>query len=145
MLYNFCCNRGSYYSLTFHKRVRARVRQDPTSTTTLGYFSMLQVKMLRAKFSTIKIRSYLLQRCDTNFGHFNNKFCHKVNKTSYDFSQEIADCCSIRLATLLQKNCKYLFKFDLNFLQKVSIRKFGIVNKGIDSNAQGPGIESSQR
>ena len=89
--------------------------------------------MLRAKFSTIKIRAYLLQQCDTNFGHFNNKFCHKVNKTSYEFSQEIADCCSIRLATLLQKNCKYLFKFDLNF--SLQIKKpvftlfFGILIK----------------
>ena len=76
--------------------------------------------MLRAKFSTIKIRAYLLQRCDTNFGHFNNKFCHKVDKTSYDFSQEIADYCLIPLATLLQKNCKHLLIFRSKFFKKIS-------------------------
>ena len=55
---------------------------------------------LRAKFGRIKTRTNLLQRLDNNFGHFNNKFCYKVHKKIYGFSDEIADCCSIRLATL---------------------------------------------
>ena len=38
---------------------------------------ILQVTMLRAKFSRINIRAYLLQRCDNNFGSFDNKFCTK--------------------------------------------------------------------
>ena len=45
---------------------------------------IIQVTMLRAKFGRIKIRANLLQRFDNNFGLFNNKFCHKVDKTSYD-------------------------------------------------------------
>ena len=104
------------------------------------FIRILQVTMLRAKFSRIKIRAYLLQRCDNNFGHFDNKFCHKVNKKSYDFSNEIADCCSIRLATLPEKNCKIWFKI----FSKIFIRKFGIVGKVTDCDAQGRGFESRQ-
>ena len=78
---------------------------------------ILQVTMLRAKFSRFKIRAYFLQRCDNNFGHFDNKFCHKVYKKSYDFSNEIADYCLIRLATLPQKDCKYLLKLGLKFFK----------------------------
>ena len=96
--------------------------------------------MLRAKFSRIKIRAYLLQRCDSNFGHFDNKFCHKVNKKSYDFSNEIADCCSIRLVTLPEKNCKNRFKI----FSKIFIRKFGIVGKVTDYDALGGGFKSRQ-
>ena len=62
--------------------------------------SYVQVMMLRAKFGRINIWTNLLQRFDNNFGHFYNKFCYKAHKTIYDFSNEIADCCSIRLATL---------------------------------------------
>ena len=61
------------------------------------YIRILQVTMLN------KIRTNLLRRFDNNFGHFDNKFCSKVDKMNYDFSKEIADCCSIRLATLTQK------------------------------------------
>ena len=100
--------------------------------------------MLRAKLGRIKIKTNLLQRLDNNFGHFNNKFCHKVDKTSYDFSQEIADCCSILLATLLQNNCKYLLQFHLKKFQKNFIRKFGIVGKVTDCDAQGRGFKSRQ-
>ena len=49
----------------------------------------------RVKFGRIKIRTYLLQRFHTNFGHFDNNFCYKINKTNHDFINEIADCCSI--------------------------------------------------
>ena len=101
--------------------------------------------MLGDKFGIIKIRANLLQRFDNNFDHFNNRFCRKVDKTSYDFSREIADCCLIPLAALLQKKCKYLLKFSSNFLQKLFIRKFVIVDKGIICEAQGPGFESHQR
>ena len=73
--------------------------------------------MLRAKFGRIKIRANLLHGFDNNLGHLNNKFYHKVDKTSYDFSQEIADCCSIRMATLLQIDCKYFIKFGLIFFK----------------------------
>ena len=66
----------------------------------------------------IKIRTNLLQRFDRNFGHFNNQICYKIDKTNYEFSNEIADCCSVRLATLPEKDCKYLLKFDFNFFQK---------------------------
>ena len=41
---------------------------------------ILQVVMLRAKFGRIKIRTNLLQRFDNNFGHFDNKFCYKIDK-----------------------------------------------------------------
>ena len=58
----------------------------------------------------------------------------------YDFLDEIADCCSIPLVTLLKKNCK----FTSIFFQKLFIRKFGIVDKGIVCDAQGPGFESRQ-
>ena len=92
--------------------------------------------MLRAKFGKIKIRINLLKSFDSNVGHFDNKICYKIDKTNYEFSNEIADCCSIRLATLPQKDCKY---------QKILIRKFGVVDKGTDCDAQGPGFESSQR
>ena len=51
--------------------------------------------MLRAKFSRIKIRTNLLKRFDINFGNFDNKFCYQIDKTNYDFSNEIADCCLI--------------------------------------------------
>ena len=61
---------------------------------------ILQVTMPRAKFGRIKIRINLLQWFDNSLGHFNDKFCHKVNKTIYKFSQQIANCCSILLATL---------------------------------------------
>ena len=105
------------------------------------FIRILQVTMLRAKFGRIKTRTNLLQRLDNNFGHFNNKFCYKVLKKIYGFSDEIADCCLIRLATLPQKNCKSALKI----FQKVSIRKFGIVDKVTDCHAQGPGFESSQR
>ena len=67
---------------------------------------ILHVMMLRAKFVRIKTRTNLLQRFDNNFGHFDhfdNKFCLKAHKTSYDFSQEIADCCSIPLETATEK------------------------------------------
>ena len=53
---------------------------------------------------------------------------------------KIADCCSIQLATLQQKYCKNLGKFEKNF-----IRKFGIVDKGSDRGAQDHGFESSQQ
>ena len=99
--------------------------------------------MLRAKFGRVKIRTNLLQRCDNNFGHFDNK-CYKIDKTIYDFSNEIADCCLIQLATLLQKDCKCLLKFGLKFFHKIFIRKFGIVGKLTDCDAQGCGFETSQ-
>ena len=59
--------------------------------------------MLRAKFGRIKIRTNLLQR-------FDNKFCYKIDKKINEFSNEIADCCSIRMATLPQKESKFLLK-----------------------------------
>ena len=71
----------------------------------------------------------LLQRFGNNFGHFDIKFCFKFDKTNQDFSKEIADCCSIRLATLPQKDRKNLLKFLLKFFQKNFIRKFGIAVK----------------
>ena len=72
---------------------------------------IIQVVMLRAKFGRIKIRTYLLQRFDTNFGHFDNNFCYKIDKTNHDFSNEIADCCSIRLATLIVNICWNMIQF----------------------------------
>ena len=84
------------------------------------FIRILQVMMLRVKFGRIKISTNLLQRVDKIFGHFNNKFCHKVNKKRYDFSNEIADCCSIWLATLPQKNCKFWSKiFSKNFHKEI--------------------------
>ena len=50
---------------------------------------ILQVMMLRAKFGKNRIRTNLLQRCYNNFCHFNNIFCYKIDKTIYDFSNEI--------------------------------------------------------
>ena len=41
------------------------------------------------------------------------KFCYKIDKTIYDFSNEIADCCSSQLATLPQKDFKHLLTFFL--------------------------------
>ena len=79
-----------------------------------------QVMMLRAKFGRIRIRTNLLQRWDNNFCHFSNKFWYKLDKTIYNFSKKIADCCSSRLATLPQKDCKNLLKFVLKFLKKLS-------------------------
>ena len=99
--------------------------------------------MLRTKFGRAKIKTNLLQRFDNNFCHLNNKFCHKVDETSYDFSQEIADCCLIRLATLLQKDCKYFLKFPLNIFEIFFIRKFVTLDKRSGCDAQGPGFESS--
>ena len=84
----------------------------------VGYFvhyMIIQVTMLRAKFGIIKIRANLLQGFDNNFDHFNNRFCRKVDKTSYDFSREIADCCSIPLATLLIKIVKLAQNFFKNY------------------------------
>ena len=46
---------------------------------------ILQIMMLRVKFGRIRIRTNLLQRCDNNFYHFNDKFCYKIDKTIYDF------------------------------------------------------------
>ena len=71
---------------------------------------IIQVVMLRAKFGRIKIKINLLQRFDYNFGHFDNKFCYKIDKKNYVFSNEIADCCSIRLATLPQKDFELSLK-----------------------------------
>ena len=78
---------------------------------------ILQVMMLGAKFGRIIIRTNLLQRFDSNFGHFDNKICYKIDKMNCEFSNEIADSCSIRLATLPQKDCKYLLKLGLNFFK----------------------------
>ena len=77
----------------------------------------------------------MLQQFDDNFGHFDNKFCNKIDKSNYNFSNEIADCCSIRLATLPQKESA------IEFSQKMFIRKFGIVT---DCDAQVHGFESRQ-
>ena len=109
------------------------------------YSRTLQVTMLRANFGRIKIRTNLLQRFGNNFGHFSNKFCHKVEKTIYEFSQEIADCFSIPLATLLQKNCQYLLKFPLKFFKNFHEEIWYILDKGTDCDEQSPRFESSQR
>ena len=93
------------------------------------YIRIPQVMMLLAKFGRNKIGINLLQRFDNNFGHFDIKFCYKIDKTNYNFSNKIADCCSIRLATLPQKACKYLLDFCLKFFQKNFIRKSGMVVK----------------
>ena len=106
---------------------------------------MLLVTILLAKFCRIKIKTILLQPIDNNFGHFNNEFCHKVDKTSYDFSQKIADCCSIPPATLLQKNCQYLLKFPLKFFKNFHEEIWYILDKGTDCDEQSPRFESSQR
>ena len=99
---------------------------------------ILQVMMDATVHGRIKIRTNLLQRFDSNFGHLDNKFCYKINKTNCDFSNEIADCCLIRLATLPQKDCKYLLKSVLKKFQKIFIRKLVT-----DCDSQGRGFESS--
>ena len=91
---------------------------------------ILQVMMRRAKFGRIKVRTNLLSRFDNNLGHFDNKYSYKIDKTNYEFSNEIADCCSIRLATLPQKDCKYLLKF----LRKFGIRCSTVTHKVAGSN-----------
>ena len=54
-------------------------------------------------------------------------------------------CSSIRLATLTQKDCKYLLKSALKIFGLFFIRKFGIVDKGSYCDPEGPGFKSSQR
>ena len=81
---------------------------------------IIQVTMLWAKFGRTKIRANLLQRFDNNFGYFNNRFGHKVDKTSSVFSKEITDCCSIP---------QYLLKFDSKIFQELFIKFFVIVDK----------------
>ena len=71
----------------------------------------------------------MLQRFDNNSGHFGNKFFYKVDTMNYDFSNKIADC-------------KQLLKFPLKIFQKFFIRKFGIVDKVTECDAE---FESSQR
>ena len=46
------------------------------------------------------------------------------------FSNEIADCYLIWLATLPKKDCKYLWRFLSKNFQNFFKRKFGIVDKG---------------
>ena len=70
------------------------------------YSRILQVTILRANFGRINYRTYLLQRFDNNIDHLLLYFSCKFSLTIYNFSNKIADCCSIRLATLPQKNCK---------------------------------------
>ena len=45
------------------------------------------------------------------------------------FSKEIADSYSIQLATLPQKDCKYILKNPLKTFQIFSVRKFGIADR----------------
>ena len=73
------------------------------------------------------------------------KVIHIYNSCFFVFQKEIADCCSIRLATLLQKDCEYLLKTCLKIFQKTFRRKFGEVVKVSDCDAQCPGFESHLR
>ena len=64
-------------------------------------------------------------------------------KKFFVFSKEIADSGSIWLATLLQKDCKYIWQIPLKTFQILSVRIFGIADRWSDCDMQGPRLESS--
>ena len=54
------------------------------------YVRILQVMVIRAKFSRIRIRTNLLQRCDNDFGHFSNIYLSiKLSKRVTNFHEKL--------------------------------------------------------